>query len=191
MAICDSETVGDETRIWAFAHVMQGARVGSGCNIGEGAFIETGAVLGDRVTLKNQVLVWDGVQIGDDAFIGPGVIFTNDAAPRSPRMAIVAARYKDPAHWRLTTIVGRGASLGAGAIVLPGLTIGEFALVGAGSVVTRSVPAHRIVIGNPARPTGWACACGHKLSHELACPECKARYALNEAGALAPAPAPV
>ena len=82
MALCESESVGDATRIWAFAHVMKGAQVGSHCNIGEGAFVESGAVLGDRVTLKNQVLVWDGVRIGDDAFIGPGVVFTNDATPQ-------------------------------------------------------------------------------------------------------------
>jgi acetyltransferase-like isoleucine patch superfamily enzyme len=178
MAICESETVGDETRIWAFAHVMRGAQVGCRCNIGEGVFVETGAVLGDRVTLKNQVLVWDGIQIGDDAFVGPGVIFTNDAAPRSPRMAVVESRYKDPTHWRRPTIVGRGASLGAGAILLPGLTIGEFALIGAGSVVTRTVEPYRVVVGNPARPIGWACECGYKLDSQMQCPECKTHYAL-------------
>ena len=91
-ALCESDNVGESTRIWAFAHVMYGARVGRDCNIGDGAFVESGAVLGDRVTLKNQVMVWDGVRIEDDAFIGPGVIFTNDAAPRSPRMPQVRGR---------------------------------------------------------------------------------------------------
>lgn len=187
LALCESDAVGDGTRIWAFAHVMRGARVGRDCNIGEGAFVEAGATIGDRVTLKNHVLVWDGVRIGDDAFIGPGVIFTNDAAPRSPRMPQAAARYRDPAGWRLATTVGQGASLGGGAVVLPGVDIGAFAMVGAGSVVTRSVAAHRLVIGSPARPIGWVCSCGARLDDRLVCPACNAAYRLDQEGALAPA----
>jgi UDP-2-acetamido-3-amino-2,3-dideoxy-glucuronate N-acetyltransferase len=187
MALCESEDVGAGTRIWAFAHVMRGARVGSQCNIGGGAFVEAGAILGDRVTLKNQVLVWDGVRIEDEAFVGPGVIFTNDARPRSPRMAQVGRRYEDPARWRRTTVVGRGASLGAGAVILPGLTIGAFALVGAGAVVTRDVAPHRVVLGNPARPAGWACTCGARLGADLACPACGAAHHLGDQDALLPA----
>ena len=128
----ESEAVGEGTRIWAFAHVMAGARVGRDCNVGEGAFVERGSVLGDRVTLKNQVMVWDGVVIEDDVFVGPGVVFTNDKAPRSPRMDLVKDRYGHLDNWRLRTLVKRGASLGAGSIVLPGLTIGTYAMVGAG-----------------------------------------------------------
>src|SRR5690349_12542106 len=109
-ALCESEHVGDGTRIWAFAHVMHGARVGEECNIGEGVFVEAGAIVGDRVTLKNGVMVWDGVTIGDDAFIGPGVIFTNDKTPRSPRMEQARNRYSSRANWCQSTIVGRGAS---------------------------------------------------------------------------------
>jgi UDP-2-acetamido-3-amino-2,3-dideoxy-glucuronate N-acetyltransferase len=179
MALCDSEEVGEGTRIWAFAHVMKGARVGVDCNIGEGVFIESGAVLGNRVTLKNQVMIWDGVTIGDEAFIGPGVIFTNDAAPRSPRMPLVEQRYHDPARWRVLTTVEPGASLGAGAIILPGVTIGAFALVGAGSVVTRSVAPHRVVVGNPARPIGWVCACGTRLDANLHCGTCNVSHQLD------------
>jgi UDP-2-acetamido-3-amino-2,3-dideoxy-glucuronate N-acetyltransferase len=175
-ALCESDQVGEGTRIWAFAHVMRGAVVGAHCNIGEGAFIEAGAVVGDRVTLKNQVLVWDGVTIADDAFVGPGVIFTNDAHPRSPRMPQVEDRYRDPANWRRPTRVERGATIGAGAIILPGLTIGAFAMVGAGAVVIRDVKPQQIVAGNPAKPHGWVCVCAGGLDDDLTCALCRAAY---------------
>ncbi|HEV3417465.1 MAG TPA: acyltransferase [Pirellulales bacterium] len=176
LALCESAQIGEGTRIWAFAHIMAGAAVGSDCNIGDGAFIESGAKLGDRVTVKNQALIWDGVTIADDVFIGPGVIFTNDRTPRSPRMPAVASRYANPSGWRVATRVGRGASLGAGAIIVCGVTIGEFAMVGAGTVVTRDVPPHRMVVGNPARVVGWACACGVRLDSARHCPQCGRQY---------------
>ncbi|MBV9126264.1 MAG: N-acetyltransferase [Planctomycetes bacterium] len=175
-ALCECETVGAGTRIWAFAHVMAGAQVGAECNIGEGSFVEAGAILGDRVTLKNQVLVWDGVRIEDEAFIGPGVVFTNDKNPRSPRMPRVQERYRSPDHWRCRTVVRRGASLGARAVVLPGITIGEYAMVGAGAVVTRDVAAHQLVQGNPARPAGWVCSCGVRLTAPWCCRACGTEY---------------
>jgi UDP-2-acetamido-3-amino-2,3-dideoxy-glucuronate N-acetyltransferase len=178
LALCECENVGEGTRIWAFAHVMRGAQVGKDCNIGEGAFVESGAVVGDRVTLKNKVMVWDGVAIGDDAFIGPGVIFTNDKTPRSPRMPLSGRRYNSPVNWLRPTTVGQGASLGAGVVVLPGITIGEFAMVAAGAVVTGNVAPYRLVLGNPARPAGWVCICGTRLDAALACPSCRAGYAL-------------
>ena len=178
-AICESDAVGNGTRVWAFAHVMRGAVVGVACNIGDGAFIESGAVLGDRVTLKNQVMVWDGVTIGDDAFIGPGVIFTNDRNPRSPRMERVKARYADPGRWRLATHVARGASLGAGAVILPGVKIGEFAMVGAGAVVTRDVKPFQLAAGNPAASRGWACFCGMRLNEKLTCEACQAAFGFD------------
>jgi acetyltransferase-like isoleucine patch superfamily enzyme len=175
-ALCESSDVGGGTRVWAFAHVMQGARIGSHCNVGDGAFIESGAVLGDRVTLKNQVMVWDGVLIEDDVFVGPGVIFSNDARPRSPRMPASAARYARPENWRLPTVVRRGASLGAGSVILPGLTIGQYALVAAGAVVTRDVRPQQLVLGNPARPRGWVCVCAGRLDEEGRCPACGKRF---------------
>lgn len=175
-ALCECETVGEGTRVWAFAHLMRGARVGKHCNIGDGAFVEAGAVLGDRVTLKNQVMVWDGVRIEDDVFVGPGVIFTNDPFPRSPRMPQVAERYRDPANWRRPTLVKRGASLGAGAVLLPGLTVGEYATVAAAAVVTRDVPRQGLVVGNPARRVAWVCLCGGRLDDRLTCPLCHATY---------------
>ena len=150
---------------------MAGAVIGRDCNVGGGAFVESGAIVGDRVTIKNQVMVWNGVVVADDCFLGPGVIFTNDRTPRSPRMPQPAARYVED-RWLSQTFVGRGASLGAGAIVVCGVIIGQYALVGAGAVVTRDVAAHQLVVGNPARPLGWVCVCGSRLSAELVCGEC-------------------
>jgi acetyltransferase-like isoleucine patch superfamily enzyme len=166
-ALCESDDVGPRTRVWAFAHVMKGAVVGADCNIGDHAFIESGATLGDRVTVKNAVLVWDKVTVEDDVFLGPNMVFTNDMNPR--------AAFKKPPDRFLPTLVKRGASIGANATIVCGLTIGEQAFVGAGSVVIRDVPAHALVVGNPARRTGWLCACGEKLPPTLAC-ACGRRY---------------
>jgi acetyltransferase-like isoleucine patch superfamily enzyme len=134
--------------------------------IGDHAFLETGARIGDRVTIKNQVMVWDGVEVGDEVFVGPGVCFTNDRAPRSPRMQLppIARRYRDQQGWLATTRVEHGASLGARAVILAGVTIGAYAMVAAGAVVTRDVPAHALVKGVPAKQQGWVCRCGARLS---------------------------
>jgi UDP-2-acetamido-3-amino-2,3-dideoxy-glucuronate N-acetyltransferase len=144
--LCESSTVGDGTRIWAFAHVLRGARIGRDCNICDGVFVENDVVVGDRVTVKCGVQLWDGLRIEDDVFIGPNATFTNDPFPRSQRRPAVFER----------TLVGRGASIGANATILPGVTIGPGAMVGAGAVVTRSVPAFAIVAGNPASIVGYA-----------------------------------
>ena len=159
--LCESEDVGDGTRVWAFAHVLPGAKVGAGCNICDGAYVEGGAVLGDNVTVKNGVLVFDLVTCEDDVFLGPGVVFTNDLRPR--------AHVKRGTEELLPTLVRRGATLGAGTVVVCGITVGEHAFVGAGSVVTRDVPAHAFVAGNPARRKGWVCSCGERLDADLSC----------------------
>src|SRR6201981_2663356 len=145
-ALCESEQVGKGTRIWAFAHVMRGAVVGGDCNIGDHAFIETGARIGDRVTVKNQAMVWEGVEIEDDVFVGPGVSFTNDVLPRSSRMPAVTGRYLHPKAGLGRTRGKKGASLGARCVVLAGVRIGAYAMVGAGAVVTREVRAHALVM---------------------------------------------
>lgn len=143
--LCESAEVGPRTRIWAFAHVLEGARVGADCNICDGVFVEGGAVVGDRVTVKCGVQLWDGVELGDDVFVGPNATFTNDPMPRSRQWLEEYPR----------TVVREGASIGANATILPGVEIGIGAMVGAGAVVTRSVPPHAIVVGNPARITGY------------------------------------
>ena len=173
--LCESADVGAGTRVWAFAHVLPGAKVGRGCNICDGAYVETGAVLGDNVTVKNHTLVFDGVTCEDDVFLGPNVVFTNDLRPR--------AAVKRGREELLPTLVRRGASLGAGTVVICGIRIGENAFAAAGSVLTRDVPAHAFVAGNPARYRGWVCACGHRLPADLRCPTCGASYRLADPAA--------
>jgi UDP-2-acetamido-3-amino-2,3-dideoxy-glucuronate N-acetyltransferase len=136
-----SPSIGEGTRIWQFVVVLPTARIGRDCNISAQVFIENDVVVGDRVTIKCGVQLWDGTRIEDDAFIGPNVTFTNDRFPRSKAY---------PKRF-LATTVGKGASIGGGAVILPGLRIGESAMVGAGAVVTRDVPPRAVVVGNPAR----------------------------------------
>lgn len=144
--LCESTSIGAGTRIWAFAHVLPGARIGKNCNICDGVFVENDVLVGDNVTVKCGVQLWDGVELEDDVFIGPNATFTNDMRPRSKA-------YPDRF---LRTRVMKGASIGANATILPGLSIGANAMVGAGAVVVRSVPANAIVVGNPARIIGYA-----------------------------------
>ena len=141
-ALVETDDIGPGTRIWAFAHVMAGARIGADCNVCDHTYIEGDVVVGDRVTIKSGVYLWDGLRVEDDAFLGPQATFTNDRFPRS----------KQSFECQITTI-RRGASIGAGAIILPGVTVGERAMVGAGAVVTRDVPDAAVVVGNPARVT--------------------------------------
>ena len=157
-AIIESNQIGERTRIWAHAHILPGARIGADCNICDGVFIEGDVIVGDRVTIKCGVQLWNGVTLDNDVFVGPNATFTNDRFPRSRQYL----------HEPLRTVVHQGASIGANATILPGITIGEKALVGAGTVVTRSVPPHSIVVGNPGRIVGYVDAegpAGAKLSN--------------------------
>jgi len=178
-ALCETDRVGEGTKIWAFAHAMSGATIGRNCNIGGHAFIETGAHIGDRVTIKNQVLVWDGVSIEDDVFIGPGVVFTNDRYPRSPRMADAPPQYRDKRQWLEPTTVRQGATIGAAAIILCGVTIGRHATVAAGALVTRDVLPHGLMVGSPAGLRGWVCYCGMRLDNSYTCARCDRRFKLQ------------
>lgn len=148
----ETAEVGPRTRVWAFAHLLEGARIGADCNICDHTFIEGGAQIGDRVTLKCGVQLWEGVTLEDDVFVGPNATFTNDPFPRSRRHPSSYAR----------TRVRRGASIGANATILPGVTIGSQAMIGAGAVVTRDVPARAIVVGNPGYVTGYVDGEGRK-----------------------------
>jgi UDP-2-acetamido-3-amino-2,3-dideoxy-glucuronate N-acetyltransferase len=150
-AIVESEQIGARTRIWAFAHVLPGAVIGTDCNICDHVFIENDVRIGDRVTIKSGVQLWDGVVLEDDVVIGPNATFTNDAFPRSKR----------PPPQFLKTIIKAGASIGANATILPQLTVGRNAMVGAGAVVTQDVPANALVVGNPAYVNGYVEADRH------------------------------
>ena len=152
--IDEGASVGTGTRVWAFAHVVKGAVVGRDCNICDHTFIEGGVRIGDRVTLKCGVYLWEGLILEDDVHIGPGAVFTNDLRPRS----------KNSSYELLRTRLHQGCSIGANATILPGLAIGRWAMIGAGSVVTRSVPDFALVLGIPARLVGWVCRCGKKLT---------------------------
>ena len=140
-AIVETENIGSGTRVWAFVHILPGAQIGTDCNLCDHVFIENDVVVGDRVTIKSGVQLWDGVRIEDDVFIGPNVTFTNDPFPRSKQYL---EKYSK-------TLIQKGASIGANATILPGITVGQNAMVGAGSVVTKDVPAGAYVSGNPAR----------------------------------------
>jgi UDP-2-acetamido-3-amino-2,3-dideoxy-glucuronate N-acetyltransferase len=145
LAIVESSHIGKNTRIWANAHILGGAVIGDDCNICDGVFIENNVVVGSRVTIKCGVQLWDGVTLEDDVFVGPNATFTNDPFPRSKK-------YPEKCS---ATLVRKGASIGANATILPGITIGRQAMVGAGAVVTHDVPPHAIVVGNPARIVGY------------------------------------
>lgn len=169
-----SKNIGEGTNIWQFVVVLPGARIGCNCNINCNCFIENDVVIGDDVTVKCGVYLWDGARIGNGAFIGPGVTFTNDLFPRSK---------KYPSRF-LETIVGAGASIGANATILAGVEIGEFSLIGAGSVVTDNTAPYSLYYGNPARRKGLVCRCGRKLDETLLCQNCGRRYFRDDSGAI-------
>jgi serine acetyltransferase len=181
-ALVASPSIGEGTRIWAYVNVLAGATIGRDCNICDRCFIENDVVLGDRVTVKCGVSLYDGIVLEDDVFVGPDVSFSNDTRPRSGQR-----RNSHP-----KTLVRSGASLGAGAILLPGVTVGRWAMVGAGSLVTRDVPDFALVYGSPARVHGFVCRCGESLRvvERRADCSCGRRYELQPDGGVAETPAP-
>lgn len=172
-AIVDTDRLGPGTRVWAFAHVMRNVAIGAHCNIGEHVFVESGVVIGDNVTIKNGNMLWEGVTLEDGVFVGPQVTFTNDLHPRSPRLAQAKTRYADRG-WLRPTLVKQGASLGGGAIILAGVTVGEYAMIGAGALVTKDVPPYALMVGSPAHLRGWVCQCGQPLLFRSASAVCGA-----------------
>lgn len=174
-AIIDEECViGKGTKIWHFSHIMTGCIIGEQCNIGQNVVVSPNVILGKNVKVQNNVSIYTGVTCEDDVFLGPSMVFTNITNPRS------AVIRKDKFE---KTIVGRGATIGANATIVCGNNIGKFAFIGAGAVVTKEVPAYALVIGNPARQTGWMSEYGHKLIFEkngiAICPESKELYQLE------------
>jgi UDP-2-acetamido-3-amino-2,3-dideoxy-glucuronate N-acetyltransferase len=175
--------IGDGTKIWHFCHVMTRARIGRACTIGQNVVISPEVVVGNNVRIQNNVSVYTGVVIEDDVFCGPSMVFTNVINPRS---------HVSRKHEFRRTLVKRGATLGANSTILCGHTIGRYAFVGAGAVVTRDVPDYALVTGNPGRIAGWMCQCGVKLAGgavppaTIACAACGAAYRTSPIGALAP-----
>lgn len=188
-------SIGSKTSVWHRAQIRAGARIGRDAVIGRDVFIDEAVTLGDRVKVQNGALIYHGVTIGDGVFIGPGAILTNDRRPRAQSVAGGLARAED---WTVSPIgIATGASIGAGAIVVAGHDIGAWAMVGAGAVVTHDVPAHALVVGNPARRIGWVCVCGERLvdaagepasvrsptlDAALSCPACKRRFTIQPDG---------
>jgi UDP-2-acetamido-3-amino-2,3-dideoxy-glucuronate N-acetyltransferase len=169
----DGCVIGEGTKIWHFSHIMAGATIGLRCNIGQNVVISPEVIIGNNVKIQNNVSVYTGVIIEDDVFCGPSMVFTNVVNPRSHIVRKHAFR---------PTLIRRGATLGANSTIICGHTVGRYAFVGAGTVVTRDVPDHALVIGNPGRITGWVCECGVKLVAASQCPshascfDCGAEY---------------
>jgi acetyltransferase-like isoleucine patch superfamily enzyme len=164
--------IGEKTRVWAFVNIQDGVHIGSHCNIADHCFLEKGVVVGNHVTIKNGVALFDGVTLQDDVFCGTHVVFINDRRPRSHRQDA----------WTLEkTVVSQGVTIGSNATILCGITIGPYAFIGAGSVVTKDIPAYALVAGNPARIMGYACRCGRKLNEKFSC-SCGLQYRRSKKG---------
>jgi UDP-2-acetamido-3-amino-2,3-dideoxy-glucuronate N-acetyltransferase len=165
--------IGRGTRVWQFVIILEGAVLGIDCNICSHCLIEGDVTIGARVTVKSGVQLWNGITLEDDTFIGPNAAFANDLYPRSRNYQTKIPK----------TIVEKGASVGANATILPGIRIGKYSMIGAGAVVTRNVPAHAIVSGNPAKPKGWICTCGKKLAPSMSIDiwecSCKSQYRMG------------
>jgi acetyltransferase-like isoleucine patch superfamily enzyme len=162
LADVQSKNIGEGTSVWQFCVILKNAKIGKNCNINANVFIENDVFIGDNVTIKCGVQVWDGVTIEDSVFIGPNVTFTNDFLPRSKQYPIEF----------LKTFIKKGSSIGANATILAGVTIGEFAMIGAGSVVTKDIPNNELWYGNPAKFRGYVCKCGNKCDKTLVCLKC-------------------
>lgn len=171
-------SIGHDTQIWHFCHLLTGSKIGERCRIGQNVVIGPRVEVGNNVKVQNNVSIYEGVTLEDDVFCGPSMVFTNVTTPR-------CAFPRNTADQFAATRVGRGASIGANATIVCGITIGQHALIGAGAVVTKDVPAHALVYGNPARQHGWACECGVRLQASgdaepaFCCPDCNRLYRLS------------
>lgn len=175
--VASDAVVGPGTRIWNEAQVRAGARIGRDCILGKGVYIDAGVEVGDCTKLENRVSVFKGARLGSGVFVGPHSCLLND---KQPRAITPDGRLKGEADWTVSGVtVADGASIGGGCTILPGVSIGRFALVGAGAVVTRDVPAQGLVLGNPARLVGYVCECGNRLDPQGSCPACGRCFALG------------
>jgi len=166
--IDEDVVIGKGTKIWFFCHIQKGARIGSNCSLGQNVNVSNNAIIGNGVKIQNNVAVYEGVELEDNVFCGPSMVFTNDLTPRA-RFPKGSAGYKK-------TLIKHDATLGANSTIVCGNTIGEFATIAAGAVVTTDVIPHALMAGVPARRIGWVCECGQVLDGELVCPDCGRRY---------------
>lgn len=160
-----SQNIGKDTNIWQFCVILKDAKIGNNCNINAGVLIENNVYIGDNVTIKSGVQIWDGITLEDNVFIGPNVTFTNDFLPRSKQY---------PKEFLKTTIQ-KSASIGANSTIIGGITIGEYAMIGAGSIITKDIGVQELWYGNPARHQGYVCKCGQKCNETLICEECEGK----------------
>lgn len=174
-ALVETNQIGSRTRIWAFAHVMKGAIIGSDCNICDHSFVESSVKIGNRVKIKNGVAVWEKVTIEDDVFLGPNCVLTNDINPR--------ASIAKGSEGFLPTLIKKGATIGANATIVCGITIGEYAFIAAGAVVTKNVPDYALMVGVPAKLKGYVCQCGEKIDFSKPC-SCGNRYRIKDEACL-------
>ena len=172
----EGASIGENTNIWHYSHIRKGSTIGSNCVLGKNVFVDSGAKIGNNVKIQNNVSVYDGVTIEDGVFVGPHVTFTNDLEPRAINPD---GSLKKSSDWKISqTLVKKGSSIGAASVIICGITIGEFAMIGAGSVVTKNVPNFALVYGTPAKHMGYVCKCGKKLgdtnlSGKIKCSHCK------------------
>ncbi|MBN2602822.1 MAG: N-acetyltransferase [Candidatus Thermoplasmatota archaeon] len=168
--IDDGAKIGNGTKVWHFSHIMSGAIIGKNCSIGQNVNVGSKAVIGNGVKIQNNVSVYDDVILEDDVFCGPSCVFTNVINPRA---------FIERKNEYKKTIIKKGASIGANATIVCGVTVGEYALIGAGSVVTKDVPDYALVYGSPAKHIGWVCKCGEKMKSPFVCCSCGAEYVLD------------
>ncbi len=166
--------IGENTKVWYFCHIQRGAKIGKNCSLGQNVNISNNVKIGNGVKIQNNVAVYEGVEIEDDVFCGPSCVFTNDLTPR--------AKYPKGRENYKKTVIKRGASIGANATVVCGHTIGNWALIGAGAVVTCDVPSHALMLGVPAKIKGWVCECGELLKNSLHCEKCGRKYIQTDDG---------
>lgn len=169
LALVESNEIGEGTRVWAFSHILPGAKIGENCNICDHTYLENNVMIGNHVTIKSGVYLWEGVKLEDHTFIGPNVTFTNDLKPRSKKYL---SRYEN-------TLVQKGATIGANSTIIAGNSIGEYAMIGAGSVVTKNIPQYTLWYGNPAQFKGYVCKCGELLDKDLNCVSCDETYQMK------------
>lgn len=167
--VSPNANIGNNTKIWNLAQVRENCIIGENCIISKNVYIDTGVVLGNNIKVQNNVNIYNGVTVEDDVFLGPSMTFTNDFYPRACST-----------DWKITkTLVKKGASIGANATIVCGIVIGEYAMIGSGSVVTRDVANNALVVGNPARIIGYVCNCGMKLNKDNICPDCNEKYNID------------